>query len=130
MALFNQLLCEIGEPSRTDREFINDTSGFDGVRQGVLRGDARLSPCPRSGPVPCPRFRLHINYISQFIDKKYLLAHSLWPPQAGTKRGSCRTEIAALLNAVQQREADECFYPNRPRREEFSVLQHLFMAGL
>ncbi|MEO0566742.1 MAG: molybdopterin-dependent oxidoreductase, partial [Pseudomonadota bacterium] len=94
------------EPVAVMRDYI---AGRPGQETGAILLGRTPSDVPDPGPVLCSCFGVGINTIARAIESKGLISvedvgNSL---RAGTNCGSCKPEIANLLNSLAQRHAAE-----------------------
>lgn len=94
------------DPVAVSRDYLSTLPGDSAP--DVLSG--RLpAHMPDAGPILCSCFGVGVTTIVRAIEDRHLLSVEAVGAalQAGTNCGSCRPEIAALLNAVHRREAAE-----------------------
>ncbi|MEL7263085.1 MAG: (2Fe-2S)-binding protein, partial [Pseudomonadota bacterium] len=93
-------------PVAVMRDYLADLPGTDGA-QALMGRPAADAPNP--GPVLCSCFGIGINTIATAIETQGLMSVDAIGEalSAGTNCGSCRPEIAELLQAVNMREAAE-----------------------
>ena len=94
------------EPVAVMRDYI---AGRPGQETGAILLGRTPADVPDPGPVLCSCFGVGINTIARAIESKGLISvedvgNSL---RAGTNCGSCKPEIANLLNSLDQRHAAE-----------------------
>ena len=93
-------------PVAVMREYLANLPGTDGAHALPGRPAAHV---PTAGPVLCACFGIGINTIVEAIETKGLMSvdHIGDVLGAGTNCGSCRPELAELLQSVRVREAAE-----------------------